>query len=280
MAKQISVNSLKFRNPTHQFNKLSLKTSKITQTKNKTVSLINNYYDDLISFKHLKIFHYISLFFILILSIFTVYVIVSNQNKMSEYIVGILTFINGFLFIFIFIKESFTHCIIKDYNKKYCTNFSYFWQTQDDWLCRNFGKDYDAYQLFNKFDDWNIKRDKFSTHKPFSFLRYTYQSDAKPRINALIIAFLSLNAVIFINMSRPIDFGDFISNIIQNFFYIGVTFIFIAIFFYSFVFFSKIIIEMIFYFHDVTTNKNSFSEEKYKKFMGLLSQKIEVNINR
>lgn len=206
---------LKFKNPTHQFHRLSLNISKIPQPKNKTILLINHYYDDLISFKHLKPLQYIALFAISALSIYVINIIFSNPNKTDEYIMMFLVATIGLLVVYL--KESFRYGIIKDYNQKYHTNFSYFWQIQDDWLYRNFGKDYDVNQLFKAFDEWKIKRDKFPSHKPFSFARYTYQSDAKPRINALIIALFSLSAVILINISKPIDFEVCFVYMIHNF---------------------------------------------------------------
>ena len=135
---------LKFKNPTHQFHRLSLNISKIPQPKNKTILLIDHYYDDLISFKHLKPLQYIALFAISVLSIYVINIIFSNPNKVYEYIMMSLLVTIGLLVIYI--KEGFRRDIIKDYNQKYCTNFSYFWQIQDDWLCRNFGKDYDINQ--------------------------------------------------------------------------------------------------------------------------------------
>lgn len=254
--------------------------SKRKPSNNKTILLINEYYDDLLSFKNLNSGHYILFFCNIMFSVFVLWVIlfkdkINHRESLMSYMLILMPMI-----IFIFIREIFDKRIIKNYNKKYHTYFLYIWQAQDDWLIRKFGKNYNSKDIFEHLDKWKSNRDKYSTHKSFSIRQYTYQSDAKPRINALIIAFLSLNAVILINASRPIDIEIFLNHAINNIFTIISLSIFIAIFFYLFVFCIKFILDFVFYIYDIFISKNSFSEEKYKKFMGLLAQKIEANLDQ
>lgn len=270
-----------FQKTEYQFNFVYLKvipknhigTLRIERPKNQAISIINEYYDDFISFKHLRFYHYIGLLMIFLLSAYTLKIIFLNTA--SENFVIFSVMMCGVLFICI--REDFMNNVLKNYNKKYQANFDYLWQAQDDWLKRKFGENCNPNELFKQFDEWKTKRDKYPTHKSFPIRKYTYHSDAKPRINALIIAFLSLNAVIFINISRPIDFDDFLINIAQNFFYFLFLFPFIAILFYFALFLRGIITDMIFYFYDIQKSKNILSEEKYKKFMGLLAQKLDID---
>lgn len=268
--------SLKFKNPTYKVSHVYIKNQKIYHKNNKTISLINEYYDNFLSFRHLKIRHYFGIFVLFITLIYTIYIIFSSKVDAQENIM-VLAIITGFGFLYL--RDVFDNNIIKNYNHKYHTNFSYLWQAQDDWLVKKFGKNYNPKKILKQLEEWKTQRDKFPNYKKFSVRKHIYQSDAKPRINALMIALLSLSAVIFINMSKPIDFESFIIAIIQNFIFIGVLFIVIIIFFYPVLFFTKMIDEIIAYFYDIIMNKNSFSEEKYKKLMGLLAQKIEIDID-
>lgn len=109
----------------------------------------------------------------------------------------------------------------------------------------------------------------------FDWKKFTYQSDSKPRIIGLMIAFLSMSAIILINVFKPDNPQDILNQLIQNFMFILISSLFIIIFFYMIIFLISILKLIINSFFDFIFI-NNFSETKYRTLMGFIVNRLEV----
>lgn len=99
-------------------------------------------------------------------------------------------------------------------------------------MIRNLGKSYANFETIKKFEDWKKYRDTYPTIYKFNWRKFTYQIDAKPRIIGLIVAFLSISAVMLINLLKPDNPEDVFVQLIINLYFVSIFIIFIVIFFY------------------------------------------------
>lgn len=246
--------------------------------KNKTVNLINNFYADLFSLRNLekKYWILIPLFFIfIIISFIDFYNNIGTIEKsvISEFLSAtIYTITMGLYFGINMLNDK---SIIKSHNKKYACNFKYLHEVRDDWLIRNWGNNYANLETIEKLENWKKYRDYYPMIYKFDWKKFTYQSDSKPRIIGLMIAFLSMSAIILINVFKPDNPQDILNQLIQNFMFILISSLFIIIFFYMIIFLISILKLIINSFFDFIFI-NNFSETKYRTLMGFIVNRLEV----
>lgn len=250
--------------------------------KNKTLQLINDFYANLFSLRNLekKYWFLIPTFFIFIALSFNDFysntALKSTSSKLSDIYSIIIISVTTLLYFLI--HKCNEQSIINKYNKKYSTIFSSIYEVRNDWLVKQLGENYANFETIKKFEDWKKYRDSYPTIYKFNWRKFTYQIDAKPRIIGLIVAFLSMSAVILINLLKPDNPEDVFVQLIINFYFISIFMIFIVMFFYITIFLFDILRLIVNSFFDFIF-KNDFSETKYKTFMAFIVNQVEVNDN-
>lgn len=246
--------------------------------KNKTLQLINDFYSNLFSLRNLekKYWFLIPTFFIFIILSILDFCKKSQEFNNPNFYSIIIYFITMILYFSIlkYNEES----IINNHNKKYSCELSSIYEVRNDWMIRNLGKNYATIETLKKFEDWKKYRDSYPTIYKFNWRKFTYQTDAKPRIIGLIVAFLSMSAVMLINLLKPDNPEDVFVQLIINFYFISIAMFFVVIFFYMIIFLFDILRLIVNSFFDFIF-KNDFSETKYKTFMAFIVNQVEINDN-
>lgn len=246
--------------------------------KNKTLQLINDFYSTLFSLRNLekKYWFLIPTFFIFIILSILDFCKKSQEFNNPNFYSIIIYFITIILY-FSILKYN-EKSIINNHNKKYSCELSSIYEVRNDWMIRNLGKNYATIETLKKFEDWKKYRDSYPTIYKFNWRKFTYQTDAKPRIIGLLVAFLSMSAVMLINLLKPDNPEDVLIQLIINFYFISIAMFFVVIFFYMIIFLFDILRLIVNSFFDFIF-KNDFSETKYKTFMAFIVNQVEINDN-
>lgn len=246
--------------------------------KNKTLQLINDFYSNLFSLRNLekKYWFLIPTFFIFIILSILDFCKKSQEFNNPNFYSIIIYFITMILY-FSILKYN-EKSIINNHNKKYSCELYSIYEVRNDWMIRNLGKNYATIETLKKFEDWKKYRDSYPTIYKFNWRKFTYQTDAKPRIIGLLVAFLSMSAVMLINLLKPDNPEDVLIQLIINFYFISIAMFFVVIFFYMIIFLCDILRLMVNSFFDFIF-KNDFSETKYKTFMAFIVNQVEINDN-
>lgn len=246
--------------------------------KNKTLQLINDFYSNLFSLRNLekKYWFLIPTFFIFIILSILDFCKKSQELNNPNFYSIIIYFITMILY-FSILKYN-EKSIINNHNKKYSCELYSIYEVRNDWMIRNLGKNYATIETLKKFEDWKKYRDSYPTIYKFNWRKFTYQTDAKPRIIGLLVAFLSMSAVMLINLLKPDNPEDVLIQLIINFYFISIAMFFVVIFFYMIIFLFDILRLIVNSFFDFIF-KNDFSETKYKTFMAFIVNQVEINDN-
>lgn len=246
--------------------------------KNKTLQLINDFYANLFSLRNLekKYWFLIPTFFIFIILSILDFCKKSQEFNNPNFYSIIIYFITMILY-FSILKYN-EKSIINNHNKKYSCELSSIYEVRNDWMIRNFGKNYATIETLKKFEDWKKYRDTYPAIYKFNWRKFTYQSDAKPRIVGLTIALLTILVTVLIKLSDPVDLESILEQFTSIFNVIVIITPFIVILFYMIIFIFDILRVIINSFFDFIF-KNNFSETKYKTFMAFVVNQVEVNDN-
>lgn len=248
---------------------------------NQTIKIINEFYADLYSLRNLQGFQWLllPLFFVFIfLGVFLTIKIVPKSIHYNNDFLNILPMIFwlpafGAYYKIIDMNEK---NIIKKYNKKYNTKYQNIYDIKVDWLKNRFGNNYSVYELVKRLEEWKKYIDNYPYFYHFQWKKYTYHSEAKPRINGLLIALFSLSAILLINFFKPDNPDELLGQLFVNAIFCIILFCFIiAPCFYLSLYVRDVIRVM---FRSVMDffNPYRFSETKYQKLMAFLVQHLEV----
>lgn len=90
------------------------------------------------------------------------------------------------------------------------------------WLLERCGAETDFFELAKNLSEWKALRESYSGFFQYDYRRSIYNANAKPRIIALSIAFISVCALLIMNVSE-VSFDEVIDQLIVNFFYITIA---------------------------------------------------------
>lgn len=156
--------------------------------------------------------------------------IISTDKKSS--IEELIPSLYGVVAIIVFIATRHLNekTIIKNVEKKYKVKLDNIHHARYFWLLKKFGSETDFLKLAKDLSEWKTLREKYSEFFQYDFRKTVYNNNAKPRVIALMIAFISVCTLLIINISN-VSYDEVIDQLAINITYIAVFSPFIIIYF-------------------------------------------------
>ena len=184
---------------------------KVIISRNQVKQLSDDFYYELYSFKNLPIHYLLSITVVApLVSIASIYFLFVATRQDSYPIVSIILATIS-LIIFVVCREKKEKLILQKQSMIHDKSFTTIDDARLYWILNKVGMRTDIYEFAKKLSEWKGLKEKYNRNSQINWLNYIYDPQSKPRILALLIAFISLFTVVTMNTFEIEPFSVIVS---------------------------------------------------------------------